>query len=31
MKYTYQVDNATYISDEFYVLDKELERLVKEN
>ena len=31
MKYTYKVDNVTYISDEFYVLEKELEKLVKEN
>lgn len=32
MKYTYQVDNVTYYSDEFYVLEKELEKLlVKEN
>lgn len=31
-KYTYQVDNVTYYSDEFYVLEKELEKLlVKEN
>jgi len=32
MKYTYQVDNVTYYSDEFYVLEKELEKLlIKEN
>lgn len=31
MKYKYKVDNVTYISDEFYVLEKELEKLVKEN
>jgi hypothetical protein len=31
MKYTYKVDNVTHISDEFYVLEKELEKLVKEN
>lgn len=31
MKYTYKVDNVVHISDEFYVLEKELEKLVKEN
>ena len=31
MKYTYKVDNVTYYSDEFYVLEKELEKLVKGN
>lgn len=32
MKYTYKVDNVTYTSDEFYVLEKELEKLItKEN
>lgn len=32
MKYTYKVDNVTYYSDEFYVLEKELEKLItKEN
>lgn len=27
----YKVDNVTYISDEFYVLEKGLEKLIKEN
>ena len=31
MKYTYKVGNVTYISDEFYVLEKELEKLIKGN
>ena len=31
MKYTYKVDNVTYTSDEFYVLEKELEKLIKGN